>query len=444
MIAPMHDDATRVPGGPAEFPQGNTLAATYYDGESSQGHPVELRIVGETLMIYRGTNLLRTAPFAEVKVSEPMGRAPRTLRLREGGHCEVADLAGLAAWLAGQGRRESWVVRFQARWHLALGSLVAVILAVAAAYYWGLPVAADWIAARLPDRAVAEISRSTLETVDTFLKPTQLPEARQQALRARLAELGERVPLPPYHLHFRRGGSPNAFALPSGDIVVLDSLVKLAANDEEVIAVLTHELGHVHYRHGLRQVLQSSAVSVALAAWLGDVSSLGAALGGVVLTSRYSREFESEADAYGARMLLAAGSSPAYLADILERLDAAYGSRSEEEEAGGKAGKHSGGVENPEGEGPVARAPTCPPADPETEDEHGGDDEDRSDAPASPRPQGEGKTAPGRDHEHRRPIPYFPGFAWVSSHPETAARVAALRAMVPTPPAHEGDGAAAR
>ena len=54
-------------------------------------------------------------------------------------------------------------------------------------------------------------------------------------------------------LLFRDGGKfgANAFALPSGKIIVTDQLASLL-NDEQIVGVLAHELGHVVYRHGMR------------------------------------------------------------------------------------------------------------------------------------------------------------------------------------------------
>lgn len=117
---------------------------------------------------------------------------------------------------------------------------------------------------------------------------------------------------------------PNAFALPNGDVVIFDQLIRLAENDDEVAGVIAHELGHVAHRHGLRQLIQSSVVSFVVGIYLGDVSSVAASLGALVLESRYSREFEFEADAYAARTMVAAGRGTEPLAAMLERLEKSH------------------------------------------------------------------------------------------------------------------------
>ena len=124
----------------------------------------------------------------------------------------------------------------------------------------------------------------------------------------------------------------NALALPNGTLVMTDELVELAEHDDEILGVLAHECGHVQGRHALRSVLQSSAVVVVFTLATGDmsaVSAVAAALPTVLLESKYSRHFETEADEYGVRAMRAAGRDPAHLANILERLSA--GSETAEE-----------------------------------------------------------------------------------------------------------------
>jgi Zn-dependent protease with chaperone function len=120
----------------------------------------------------------------------------------------------------------------------------------------------------------------------------------------------------------------NAFALPSGVIVITDELVQLAKDDREIVGVLAHECGHIVHRHSLRAVLQNSAVFVLIALITGDVSSataFGGALPTFLLQNRFSREFEREADAHAVTQLKQAGIPPSYLADMLQRLATTHG-----------------------------------------------------------------------------------------------------------------------
>ena len=110
--------------------------------------------------------------------------------------------------------------------------------------------------------------------------------------------------------------------------MITDDLVKLAESDAEIVSVLAHECGHIVHRHALRAVLQNSAVFVVIALITGDVSSataFGGALPTYLLQSRFSREFEREADAHAVERLRQADIAPVHLATMLQRLAATHG-----------------------------------------------------------------------------------------------------------------------
>jgi ubiquinone/menaquinone biosynthesis C-methylase UbiE len=112
-----------------------------------------------------------------------------------------------------------------------------------------------------------------------------------------------------------------------GTLVVTDAMVKLAQNDEQLLAVLAHEVGHVRHRHGLRLALQSLGVGALIAALAGDaasVSALAVAVPSVLLQSGYSRAFEEEADSYAFTRLKQIGVAPRHFADIMRRLEASH------------------------------------------------------------------------------------------------------------------------
>lgn len=304
-----------------------SVAADYYDGHSARAHPVTLSLADGRLVV-AGEHVHRAEALAALHVSEPMGAAPRLVKFLDGAHCEVHDHAGFAVLLASSGYRDGWVVRMQERWRWAVLAVMFSVAAIAAGYRWGLPAASGWLAFQVPEKLLVRLGDSTLSLLDDNLfAPSRLPAARQQALRAafdRLAAPGAAKPA--YHLLYRDGGriGANAFALPDGTIVVTDQLVALAARDEEVLAVLAHELGHLDRRHGLRMLIQSSIVGVVVAWYMGDVSNIAAGLPTMLLEAGYSRDHEREADQYGAALLRHNGLSPDLLAGMLEKLETAH------------------------------------------------------------------------------------------------------------------------
>lgn len=305
------------------------IAASFYDGRTPARQSAELFASGNEI-IARGPFGERRAGRGEVEISEPMGRSPRFVRFADGATFEVADLDAFALWLQEGSFVDSPVVHMQKRWSWALGSLTGAVLLIAAIYFWGLPALAKVLAPSIPEPVLQSLSQQTLSFLDEkLLTPSHLSAMRRAELTAYAGTvLRAGNELPGYRLHFRSSAmGPNAFALPSGDIVIFDQLVELAESDDEVAGVIAHELGHVAYRHGVRQLIQSSVVSFVLGIYLGDISSIATGLGALVLESRYSRDFEREADDYAARTMLAAGRGTDPLAVMLERMDKAHGAK---------------------------------------------------------------------------------------------------------------------
>ena len=128
-----------------------------------------------------------------------------------------------------------------------------------------------------------------------------------------------------YTLHFRRWGQgiPNAFALPSGDIILTDTFVELSETQEEIDSVLLHEMGHVVHRHSLQMVVQGAFVTLAVVMLTGDANALvdaGVGLGSLLLSTGYSRGHESEADLYAFNKMLVAGIDPIHFSNIMARM----------------------------------------------------------------------------------------------------------------------------
>jgi Zn-dependent protease with chaperone function len=293
-----------------------------YDGRTAQALPVRVYPDGNNIRI-EGEGLVRVWSRTAVKLAPPLGSAMRRLDLPDGSFVELADRPDLDRMLGNASR--GWLDWLESRLSAVVAALVALIAVVVAAYLWGLPWGARLLAEQVPLRWTSALSDSTIVVLDnTYVGPTTLSEVRQASIRnafARWRSPGNRH-LPPYRLLFRDGKriGANALALPSGDIVVTDQLVKLAGSDEEILGVLAHELGHVDRRHAMRQLIQGSFVGVTAAVWFGDVSML-AGLSTAMLSMRYSRDFEREADTYAADMMLANGVSPMALGRLLIALE---------------------------------------------------------------------------------------------------------------------------
>ncbi|HZP12727.1 MAG TPA: M48 family metallopeptidase [Nevskiaceae bacterium] len=300
------------------------IPATYYDGRSATRRAATLQVDGDALrIVLEGSE--RIVPLAQAQISERLRGAPRTLHFADGASCDVDESPELDALLSQAGHSAGRVERWQRSWTITLASLAALAILATVGYRFGLPVLASYAADRMPSAIAQRISSRALASLDqSFLKPSALSPAHQKRILDGFAKLKDPEDDSAVVIDLRDGGElgPNAFTLPDGTIVLLDALVKLADDDEQIYAVLAHERGHAHYRHGLRAMLQTSAIGVVLYLWVGDANTLLAVVPTAALQARYSRAFEADADAYAARMMRANGIAPSRLAEMLEKLEA--------------------------------------------------------------------------------------------------------------------------
>jgi Zn-dependent protease with chaperone function len=307
---------------PVVDPAVDGVDARYFNGASSQAHAVRLTIHDDRVFV-AGEGVARNEPLGSVSVSERMGSTPRFVRFADGAFCEVTDQARFSALLSRRGLDRHWLPTWEGSRTIALGALVLLICLGFFGYRYGLPWMAESAANRMPAGALDSLSYQVLTTLDRLVLEPSTLDRRQQG---EVVRAFGRLRLPAHTrigLQFRRSDAigPNAFALPSGLVVVTDDLVRLAASTEEVVAVLAHEVGHVERRHGLRNMIQSSVVSLFVTWYIGDISALAAVAPTALLEARYSRDLEREADAFAARVLEESGIPASRLADMLERID---------------------------------------------------------------------------------------------------------------------------
>jgi Zn-dependent protease with chaperone function len=307
-----------------QTPLRTVLPALFYDGLRSQPQAVELRI-GSGGIVVRGQTLQRGYDWRRARLSERLQHAPRVIRFADGGFCEISDQAGLDAALAAVGYHDSWVARSHRRWSHVLAAMAMLLAAIFALYRWGLPVAAERVARRIPPGVEAGIGTRAVKIVEQQFGPSKL--APEQTDRVQHV-FGSIVPQDgrSFHLVLRDGGSfgANAFALPGGTVVVTDQLVQLAPNDAALAGVLAHEIGHVERRHLMRLVISGTVVGAVVTLIAGDVSGVSAALPAALANLSYSRDMEREADSYAIDLLKLRQIPIEPLAQLLQQLQTAH------------------------------------------------------------------------------------------------------------------------
>ena len=306
--------------------------AYLYDGKSAKRTRVKVKTTVPGYITVEGLSSLARYKLQDVTISERLGAQPARVKLPDGSQLEIADADGFYQSLNAAAGKRDWLHWVESRWSLILMVLLVAAAIGWAAYAYGIPATARFVAYSLPrdiDRSIGEEGLGLLD--GSVLRSTELSQSRQQSLRYLFADVTGAVGNDgDYQLEFRRGGTagPNAFALPSGIVVVTDELVEIAEHDDEIAAVLAHEVGHVRNRHALRSLLQNSVVAGVIVVVTGDASFLSgivAKIPSLLVSAAYSREFELEADSVARDYLRIKNIPLRRFADIIIRLDTASG-----------------------------------------------------------------------------------------------------------------------
>lgn len=128
--------------------------------------------------------------------------------------------------------------------------------------------------------------------------------------------------------------SVNAFCMPGGKIAFFTGILDaLKLTDDEVAAVMGHEIAHALLEHGRARmseaVLKNVGISVAAAVFnLGSLSTeLLAQAANLAVTLPYARKQESDSDLVGMELAARAGYDPRAAASVWHKMAALAGSK---------------------------------------------------------------------------------------------------------------------
>lgn len=304
----------------------SAVAARLLEGSTGQRRSVCIEAADGALWL-RSEQGVRELAVTEVDRAAPQGEAACLLYLPDGSRCEVDDPVGLDTVLAEArqqpGRLHFWSFR-KFGWHCLVLALLVLGVAGTLLYRWSAPLVVRELAAAISPRLVRSASEAAMAQLDRdWLAPSRLDESRQNALRARFAEL--RPPVEQgvaWRVLFRAGGrsGPVSFSFPNGDIVITDELVALGRDDSEVLAVMAHEFAHLQRHDALHRLVRAAP----LLALRADISSGIDAkrLASVFIDAPSDPSSRTAADAFARAMLSANQLDPAALDRIVARQQA--------------------------------------------------------------------------------------------------------------------------
>jgi len=153
-----------------------------------------------------------------------------------------------------------------------------------------------------------------------------------------------------YHFQILKGNEVNALSTPGGFIFITEGMLKLTENEDELAAVLAHEVAHINLAHGTKALRQEGFTSVATKVgaaamkeygnqWVSTATSIledrTSLLLDTLITKGYSRSQEYDADEYAVQLLTRAGYNPQAFVRVLEKMKA-----QETKESGGIFSTH--------------------------------------------------------------------------------------------------------
>jgi predicted Zn-dependent protease len=121
-----------------------------------------------------------------------------------------------------------------------------------------------------------------------------------------------------YRFFVLRDPSPNAFALPNGDVYLHTGMLARLTDTAQLAAILGHEVNHVAGHHGIVNFRSTNRKIVASMVLTGVFGGLGSVISTGLAASMYgfSRELEQEADDHAVALLLASPYEPQALPEI--------------------------------------------------------------------------------------------------------------------------------
>ncbi|MCH8551262.1 MAG: M48 family metallopeptidase [Natronospirillum sp.] len=269
-----------------------------------------------------------SAPAADWQFNDRLGNTTRFLGHPDGGRFATLDQDAVDDLQAQY--RPSWLTSVVHRLESHKRFIALTVLVVVAFGWvtltWGVPALASAMAERVPRAAVEQLTRETMTVADrVWFSDSRLSTDDKERLRDHFSPIKANHPHLELQLLFRDGGplGANAIALPDGTMVMTDQLVRLAEHDDELSAVLLHEIGHIEHNHGLQALIQSSLIGLAFVMLTGDASATAEVLLGAPLIINelaYSRRAEFEADDYARDYMLTHDIPLSHFHNIMWRL----------------------------------------------------------------------------------------------------------------------------
>jgi beta-barrel assembly-enhancing protease len=175
----------------------------------------------------------------------------------------------------------------------------------------------------------ADMSKEIEQKMKVYNNPSM--QQRLETIGRKVAAASDRQDIA-YHFKIIDDKELNAFAIPGGFIYANRGLME-SATDDELAAVLAHEVGHVAARHGVKRLQAVLGYELILSLALGSKNKQETMKDAVsvifnLITLGYSRQDETLADTLSVRYSRRSGFNPRGMVTFFKKLENASGSKS--------------------------------------------------------------------------------------------------------------------
>jgi predicted Zn-dependent protease len=311
------------------------FTGVYFDGKSSRGHQaqIELRADGLYILLTPADGIETSMVWELDKIHTGHYSNTKKISLRYGDfphrYLEVADpdfYASLTSFYPGKKFNSpdfQLLNKLDAKGVIAI--TVGFVALVLLSYFFLLPPVTEFLAARMPVEMEEKLGNQMYEQVTQGYHINQpLTKEANEFWRAMHVQS-------PYLINITVVNEevPNAFALPGGQIIVYDGIIKEMKDYDEFAGLLAHEYTHVALRHSTRMMSRNLAGYLFISVLLNDASGTIAVLASnanQLKSLSFSRTLERQADEGGYRLLQSRNIDPDGMLKLFTTLKRVEGS----------------------------------------------------------------------------------------------------------------------
>lgn len=197
-------------------------------------------------------------------------------------------------------------------------------------YKYAIPPIAEAFAEKVPIEYEQQWGDTMLKNmVDPENKTADFNFTKDEKLTKLTNEFAKNIDFnSPYKLNVSvvKSDQVNAFALPGGNVVIFDALLKKMKTKEQLAALLGHEVAHINRKHTLKNLFRSLSGYIFISLITSDINGITTILfenANSIYNLGYSRKLEAEADTYAIKTLQKNRLNPQGLFDLFGILETA-------------------------------------------------------------------------------------------------------------------------